>query len=192
MKIQKILKAIFSHKEKPVELNLSAAEIREGKAFLHPKDEKGVTYLVKSDNIEISLSKGLSLNSKDVIRIEEKKKSTTKTNDSVPKPAPAPSKKDTTPSTSPSASTEESPDPFEKYKKRTFSISLYPEEYDTITARMKDYGYSRADFVLACVNTATKGTMEREHKKIIKNHTALKKEQKILRTQKRTNNPANL
>lgn len=176
MKIPKILKAIFSHKEEPVELNLSAAEIREGKAFLHPKDEKGITYLVKSDNIEISLSKGLSLNSKDVIRIEEKKKPATEKIDYVLNPASVHSKKDKAPSDFPNTPMSEAPDPFEKYKKRTFSISLYPEEYDTITARMKDYGYSRADFVLACVNTATKGTMEREHKKIVKNHTALKKE----------------
>ena len=47
-------------------------------------------------------------------------------------------------------------------------------------ASMKEYGYRRADFLLACVNTATKGTMEREHRKIVKMHTVLRKEEKAL------------
>lgn len=42
---------------------------------------------------------------------------------------------------------------------------------------MKEYGYKRADFVLACVNSATKGTMEKAHKKIVKSHNAIRKEQ---------------
>ena len=47
-------------------------------------------------------------------------------------------------------------------------------------ASMKEYGYRRADFLLACVNTATKGTMEREHRRIVKTHTVLRKEEKAL------------
>ena len=74
MKLRNILKAFFFHKEEPVELNLSAAEIREGKAFLHPKNEQGVTYLVRSDNIEISLNKGFSLAPENIIKIEPKSK----------------------------------------------------------------------------------------------------------------------
>ena len=74
MKIRNILKAFFFHKEEPVELDLSAAEIREGKAYLHPRNEKGVTYLVRSDNIEIFLSKGFSLSPEHIVRIEPKNK----------------------------------------------------------------------------------------------------------------------
>ena len=74
MKLKKVLKALFFHKEEPVELDLTAAEIREGKAFLHPKNEKGVTYLVRSDHIEISLSKGFSLSPEHIVKIEPKDK----------------------------------------------------------------------------------------------------------------------
>ena len=81
MKIRNILKAFFFHKEEPVELDLSAAEIREGKAYLHPKNEQGVTYLVRSNDIEISLSKGLSLSSGDIIKIEPKSKKKTPEDD---------------------------------------------------------------------------------------------------------------
>ena len=178
MNIRKILKAFFSHEEEPVELDLTAAEIREGKAFLHPKNEAGVTYLVRSDHIAITLNKGLSLSSKDVVRIEPKSKAQTtpspKTQNSPSLPSQKASKE------AHSVPTPPSEDPFEKYKKKQFSISLYPDEYEALIASMKAYGYKRADFILACVNTATKGTMEREHKKIIKTHSELRKEEKAL------------
>ena len=52
MKIINRIKAFFTHHDEPVELDLVAAEIREGKAFLHPRGEENVTYLVRSDDIE--------------------------------------------------------------------------------------------------------------------------------------------
>ncbi len=64
---------------------------------------------------------------------------------------------------------------FDRFKKKQFVVSLYQEEYDTIMSGIKAYGYKRADFVMACVNSASKGTMERAHKKIIKNHNEIKK-----------------
>ena len=179
MKIRNILKAFFFHKEEPVELDLSAAEIREGKAYLHPKNEQGVTYLVRSNDIEISLSKGLSLSSENIIKIEPKSKKKTPEDDGKKKSKEKDSKASKTAGDGKSSS----PVPdneFDKYKKRKFVVSLYPEEYDSVMASMKEYGYRRADFLLACVNTATKGTMEREHKKIVKAHTVLRKEEKAL------------
>lgn len=178
MKLKKGLKAFFFHKEEPVELDLSAAEIRVGKAYLHPKDEQGVTYLVRSDNIEISLSKGFSLSPEHIIKIEPKDKRK-KTGEEAKKGPPQ--KKDSIRTSKEIAvSSPVADDEFEKYKKRKFVVSLYPDEYDSLIASMKEYGYKRADFVLACVNSATKGTMEREHKKIVKVHNALRKEEKAL------------
>lgn len=178
MKLKHILKAFFYHKEEPVELDLSAAEIREGKAFLHPKNEQGVTYLVRSDNIEISLNKGFSLSPENIIKIEPKSKHK-RTEDASKEKSQKNSKTSqatgNSTSTSPVADNE-----FDKYKKRKFVVSLYPDEYDSVMASMKAYGYKRADFVLACVNSASKGTMEREHKKIVKAHTVLRKEEKAL------------
>ena len=179
MKIRNILKAFFFHKEEPVELDLSAAEIRECKAYLHPKNEQGVTYLVRSNDIEISLSKGLSLSSENIIKIEPKSKKKSPEDDGKKKPKEKDSKASKTAGDGKSSS--HVPDnEFDKYKKRKFVVSLYPEEYDSVMASMKEYGYRRADFLLACVNTATKGTMEREHKRIVKIHTVLRKEEKAL------------
>jgi ribosomal protein L14 len=58
---------------------------------------------------------------------------------------------------------------------------LYQDEYDKVIASMKSYGCKRGDFVLACVNTATPGTMEREHKKIVRTHDEIRKEQKSMK-----------
>ena len=74
MKIINKIKAFFFHQEEPVELDLIAAEIKEGKAFLHPRGEKSITYLVRSDDIEITLSKGRSLSPKDIFKTEPKPK----------------------------------------------------------------------------------------------------------------------
>lgn len=178
MKLKKNLKAVFFHKEEPVELNLTAAEIREGKAYLHPKSEAGVTYLVCSDNIEISLSKGFSLLPEHIVKIEPKGKLKKAAEESITKTSRKKDSSDTIQRKTGSLAIEN--DEFVKYKKRKFVVSLYPDEYNSVMASMKEYGYKRADFVLACVNTATKGTMEREHKKIVKAHTVLRKEEKAL------------
>ena len=184
MKIKKILKALFVHKEEPVEMDLSAAEIREGKAFLHPKNEAGVTYLVRSDNIEITLSKGFSLSPEHIIRIEPKRN-----RKKIDGNVKGSKKHDPSSNTSDANKTDSTieDNEFGKYKKRKFVVSLYPDEYDSVVSSMREYGYKRADFVLACVNTATKGTMEREHKKIVKAHSELRKEEKALYSKHREN-----
>ena len=74
MKIINKIKAFFTHHDEPVELDLVAAEIRAGKAFLHPRGEENVTYLVRSDDIEITLSKGRSLSPKDIFKTGPKDK----------------------------------------------------------------------------------------------------------------------
>lgn len=73
MKIIKKLKALFKD-DRPISLGLTAAEVKEGKAYLHPKDNMDITYLVKSDDIEIRLSKGKSQTGKDILIIGKRKK----------------------------------------------------------------------------------------------------------------------
>jgi hypothetical protein len=181
MKIINKIKAFFFHQEEPVELDLIAAEIKEGKAFLHPRGEENVTYLIRSDDIEITLSKGRSLSPKDIFKTEPKQKEPEKDAKKEDKKDPKqPSMKDpksNRKSVPPMETTQAAIDEFDRFKKKKFVVSLYPDEYDTIMSSMKEYGYKRADFVLACVNSATKGTMEKAHKKIVKSHNEIRKEQ---------------
>lgn len=74
MKIINKIKAFFFHQDEPVELDLIAAEIKEGKAYLHPRGEDNVTYLVRSDDIEITLCKGRSISPKDIFKVGPKQR----------------------------------------------------------------------------------------------------------------------
>lgn len=182
MRILKRIKAFFIHEDAQVELDLAAAEIKEGKAFLHPKGEEKVTYLVRSDDIRIQLNKGRSLSSKDIIKIGPKLPKDPSPpnagNDKEKSPA-LPPRKPTTPIVIQKAA----PNEFDRFKKRTFTVTLYQEDYDALMASMKGYGYKRADFVMACVNSASKTTMERAHKKIQKANKERKREQQALSKQ---------
>lgn len=186
MKIINKIKAFFFHQEEPVELDLIAAEIKEGKAFLHPRGEENVTYLVRSDDIEITLSKGRSLSPKDIFKTGPKTKDAEKDAQKEPKQSSEKPPKGDRKSTPPMEIAQTSADEFDRFKKRKFVVSLYPDEYDAIMSSMKEYGYKRADFVLACINSATKGTMEKAHKKIVKNHNEIRKEQLALYAKQQT------
>ena len=184
MKIINKIKAFFLHQEEPVELDLVAAEIKEGKAFLHPRGEEYVTYLVRSDDIAITLNKGRSLSPKDIFKIgpkpkapEKDEKREDKKEQKQPDVKTPSDHRRTKPPMETSQTTAEE---FDRFKKKKFVVSLYPEEYNAIMSSMKAYGYKRADFVMACVNTATKGTMEKAHKKIVKSHNDIRKEQQAL------------
>ena len=181
MKIINKIKAFFTHRNEPVELDLIAAEIKEGKAFLHPRGEEGVTYLIRSDDIEITLSKGRSLTPKEILKTGPKENSTNNSQQVEKEESKKPPEQATkfNHSGKPALETTQTTEnEFDRFKKRKFVVSLYPEEYDRVMTSMKEYGYKRADFVMACVNTASKGSMEKAHKKIVKEHSDILKEQK--------------
>ena len=173
MRIMNKIKAFFRKNDESVELELRAAEIREGKAFLHTKGEAAVTYLVRANDIEIRLNKDVSLRETDILTIKKQPK---KGVDSKGKNQSAAGSNQTTENSNEPAA----PNDLDRFKKRKFVISVYPEEYETINATIKEYGYKRADFVLACVHTATKGTMEKAHKKIVKTHREIVLEQQAM------------
>ena len=167
MNVLKRIRAFFTKENKQVLLELSAAEIKNGKAFLHPKGERDITYIVRSDDVVIHLSDGKSLSDTDVMVVNKSKKKSDNTTGTHNK----------TPATH-LGNSETPPSDFDRFKKRTFSVSLYQHEYDALVNTIKEYGYRRADFILASANTATKGTMEREHKKLIREHKEIRQEEK--------------
>ena len=177
MKLMNRIKAFFRKNNEPVELDLHAAEIKEGKAFLHTKGDEPVTYLVRASDIEIRLNKDTSLSELDVLTIK-KKTPVEKQKTLAQKDAERKDKKSQNTTDSPSKNGVIYAD--DRFRKRTFSMTVYQEEYDMLMESIKEYGYKRADFVLACVNTASKGSMEKAHKKIIKNHKAMLLEKQAL------------
>ena len=177
MKFMNRIKAFFRKNNEHIELDLRAAEIKEGKAFLHTKGDEPVTYLVRASDIEIRLNKDAFLSELDILTIKSKapteKQKTPEQKDSAKKDKKIPNAND-----SPSKNNVIYAD--DRFRKRTFSMTVYQEEYDMLLESIKEYGYKRADFVLACVNTASKGSMEKAHKKIIKNHKAMLLEKQAL------------
>lgn len=177
MKFMNRIKAFFRKNNEHVELDLRAAEIKEGKAFLHTKGDEPVTYLVRASDIEIRLNKDASLSEVDILTIKSKtqaeKQKAPEQKDSAKKDKKIPNAND-----SPSKNNVIYAD--DRFRKRTFSMTVYQEEYDMLMESIKEYGYKRADFVLACVNTASKGSMEKAHKKIVKSHKAMLLEKQAL------------
>ena len=134
MKIMNKIRAFFFHQDSPVELDLVAAEIKEGKAFLHPRDED-VTYLVRSDDVEIHLSRGRVLTPKDIHKVvPPKKDSKVKSPERGKEKVPTGGNSHT--GNTEIATTEMVPttaNEFDRFKKRKFVVSLYQEEYASIT-----------------------------------------------------------
>lgn len=177
MKIIKKLKAIFFKDEQPVSLDLAAAEIREGRAYLHPKEDHAVTYLVKSDDIEVRLSKGKSLTDKDILVLGKRKKNE---KDSAKQENTSKQNQEKKTAKVPGAPGNIGYD-LSRFKKKTFSVSLYPEEYDRLMEVIQKYGYKRSEFVLASAQTATEGTMARAQKKVVMVRKGIRKEEKELK-----------
>ena len=177
MKFMNRIKAFFRKNNEHVELDLRAAEIKEGKAFLHTKGDEPVTYLVRASDIEIRLNKDASLSELDILTIKSK---TPAENQKAPEQKDSAKKDNKIPNANDSASKNNVIYADDRFRKRTFSMTVYQEEYDMLMESIKEYGYKRADFVLACVNTASKGSMEKAHKKIVKSHKAMLLEKQAL------------
>lgn len=187
MKIIKKLKALFFKDDHPVSLELAAAEIKEGRAYLHPKEDRTITYLVKSDDIEVRLSKGKSLTDKDILVIGKRKKTEKdpeKTKENTPK-------QETDKKSNPKVKDPSDPGnvvyDLSRFKKKTFSVSLYPEEYDRLMDTIQKSGYKRSEFILASSVSATEKRMATAQKKVAIARKELRKEEKELKAkQKKT------
>lgn len=185
MKIINRIKAFFRKWDEDVELELASAEIREGKAFLHTKGDQSMTYLVRANDIEIRLNKDAIISEVDILTVKKPTKEEEKKEKEKDKEIKKAEKKKGDAAKTPTAENGDAAAPatvydFDRFKKRKFSISVYPEEYEAIQEAMKEYGYKQSDFVLACINTATKSTMEKAHKKIIKSHREILLERQAL------------
>ena len=174
MKIINKIKAFFTRDDEPMEMDIVAAEIREGKAYLHPKEDPKKTYFIRADDIKILLNEGRSILSQNIFALtrkpKEEKDKKEKAQDSAKK------EQNKTGKTSRSFQVVG----LERYQKHTVRFSMYPEEYALFTELMKETGYKQTEFILACIQAAKKPGIEKAHKRIVKVHKQLRKEQKTL------------
>lgn len=190
MKIIKRLKALFSKDDQPISLDLKAAEIKEGRAFLHSKNDDAVTYLVKSNNIEILLNGRKNLSEKDILILQSSEKQMYKNSKTDPMSRKKQTRNNQNPSLKNSARVDGSTTLHEadRFKKRVLTVSLYPEEYERLTNTIQKYGYRRAEFIMASADTATAGTMAKAQKRIMMAHTKMRKEERALKQKQAAEN----
>ena len=163
MNIISKIRAFFNFKGEKVEMELSKAEIKQGRVYLHPTDKPNETFRVRTKCVDLIINPEEEItddNIRIISSIKEKK-----------------DKKFT-----PETPTEENPEtlPSENKhhnqikvlfpKKRKFVVSLYPDEYEAIIENINTTGYKRAEYLLACVNSAKKTSFDAMYKKYTAEH----------------------
>ena len=177
MKIIKKIKAFFTRDDEPMEMDIVAAEIREGRAYLHPKEDPNKTYFIRANDIKILLNEGRSILASNISALTQKPKEPESKKEKSQDGAKKGQNK--TGDTSGDFRVEG----FERFQKHTVRFSMYPEEYALFTELMKETGYKQTEFILACIRAAKKPGIEKAHKQIVKVHKQLRKEQKTLATE---------
>lgn len=73
MKIMTKIKAFFRWRNENAELEVSAAEVRQGKVFLHPADDEEHVYCMKADMVDIIINPHKEIREEDVQILKRKK-----------------------------------------------------------------------------------------------------------------------
>ena len=141
MKIFSRIKAFFQFRGECAEVEVSAAEVKKGKVYLHPVDDPDHTYCIKSDDVSILISPNTDITEDDVEIIERPKKA--EEEDKQKKEGEKEKQKKDT-----SQRERNESDPF---KMRKMTISLYPDEYDALMENIKSNGYRKTEFLLASI-----------------------------------------
>lgn len=168
MNIIKKIFAYFTIKGEKKQMELSAAEIRQKGAFLHPVADPEHTFYVNFDSVEIILNPEGELQ-EDNIRVVDKKTVTREQNEisRIIK----------------SSTTRRKYGPFSEAsympEKRRFSIMVYQDEYDMLMEAIVNKGYKKAEYFLACVTAAKKQSWEKEYKNITTSHKERYKNDKL-------------
>lgn len=68
-----------------------------------------------------------------------------------------------------------------RFKKKTFSVSFYPKEYDRFIDTIQKSGYKHSEFILASSISATEKRMASVQKKVVIARKELRKEEKELK-----------
>ena len=182
--------AFFRLRGEQVELDLTAAEIKEGVAYLHLREEEDVTYCVKANDIGITLKNkngmilerdifllGNSKKKRKSKKIQNKKTNQQKKEEPTTLVSPNTEKKPGETKRKPThISTSTNHVPFyERLKKKSFTIKLYPHEYEALAAAAKSSGFKREDYIFACFLRANKRNVTAECKRLEKEHEELLK-----------------
>lgn len=156
------IRAFFNFKGEKVEMELSKAEIKQGRVYLHPADKPSETFVVKTRSVDLIINPEEEISDEDIFVINnDKEKRTQKPTAKIPE--------DET-SNSPSENNHDHQIQTIFPKKRKFVVSLYPDEYEVLVENINANGYKRAEYLLACVNSAKKASFDAMYKKYTVEH----------------------
>lgn len=173
MRLFSKIKAFFQYRGQPAELDVSAAEIKNGHVYLHPVDDTSKVYRIRSNAVDILVSPHEDIHEEDLEILEIKRPKTSPTGKKGPDTlsTQAPDAQKASPHTG-SVPTQSSKVFHQSMKKLTFT--LYPEEYEMIMSNIKENGYKKTEFLLACVSSAKKNSMQANYQRYTAARKALR------------------
>ena len=145
MKLLSKIKAFFQYRGQQAELDVSAAEIKNGRVYLHPKDNPSKVYCIRSNAVDILISPRENICEEDLEILEIKKpESAASSGETQIDPTPAPSTVEAEQScTQSKASIRPRPlNAFYQPMKR-ITFTMYPEEYDMFMSSMQKDGFKK-------------------------------------------------
>lgn len=186
MKILAKIRALFNLGGELAEMELSSAEIRRDKIFLHPSNGSIRTFCVNASSVDILINPESALMEDDMLVLETEETTGGNLQDNEPQqesidvdvtgsqhpssiaPEPFSPSEPTPEHTSPSEATHTTRTVMSKMKVVTFR--LYPEEYDMLMTNIQTNGYRKTEYLLACIAAAKKNSLEATYKRYFAAH----------------------
>lgn len=146
-KIKNKIKAIFNIGGEDFVLELDSAQIEKGVAYLKPENDKNTTYIVKNKNVDILFNSGEAMQTDDILVI---------TSEDKPKNSENGKEEKLNDSDNKNQSNISKNSPNNKTKKTKITFTVYEDEKALIDKIIKDSGYKRADYFIACIQNNMK------------------------------------
>lgn len=160
MKIIQKIKAFFNFNGERKEMELASAEIKEEGVFLHPVDDPKHVIYIQSNSVDIIINPNGMVEEKDITKFVKE------TNASLPSISETAQENI---STSEIINASLHTANYTSHKKR-FSVMLYQDEYELLMESIKQNGYKKAEYFLACVNSAKKQSFNSYYKRYTEDH----------------------
>ena len=167
--IQKIT-AFFTIEGKQEQMKLVAAEINREGVILHPVEDTEHSFLVKTNEVDILLNNNKELSEEDIVVLDNTKLRSRSTN---PPMQIKPIMDNNVPIEEMSGigrNIQPRSLSFFMASKKRFSVMLYPDEYDMLMKTIKDNGYKKVEYFLACMTSAKKQGFASAYKKYTMAH----------------------
>ena len=173
MRILNRIKALFKFRGDPAELEVSKAEIKKGKVFLHPVDDPMRVVCIKSSAVDIVINPHADIQESDVQIIDlagQKKEAIVEEKKQFEKNKKQKKMEvDDVPTVS-NDTLERKPLSYFMPKKKIVSISLYDDEYEMLMDNINANGYQKTEYLLACVSAAKKNSLDATYRRYTEEH----------------------